>query len=405
MIWSISWRNVWRNKIRSGVVIIAVTFGMCAGVFTTAFMKGWSEQRIEDAINTEIAHIQLHQPGFQDNYDVKIHITNVNAIIESIRRDPKVMGASKRIVLNSMASTAHGNAGAFIIGIQPETEKTVSNIHTKIIEGSYFDDKMRNPILIGEKLAKKLNLAIKKKIIISVIDKHGHQFNDQYKVCGIYRTDNTTYDEMHLFVDYDKLVSSVGFTSEDAHEIAVYLDESKNVSQVKEKLEATYPKLLVEDWTEISPEVGYVSSVMDQYMYMFVLIILLALCFGIINTMLMVILERVKELGMLMAVGMNRTRVFFMIMLETVFLTFTGGAIGIGLGYFITCMMAKSGLDLSVWGEGLRQMGYSPVIFPSINLEMIVSIAILVILTGVISAIYPAYKALKLRPAEALSIE
>jgi ABC-type antimicrobial peptide transport system permease subunit len=139
--------------------------------------------------------------------------------------------------------------------------------------------------------------------------------------------------------------------------------------------------------------------------YIYVGIILLALAFGIINTMLMSVLERVKELGMLMAIGMNKTRVFSMIMLESVFLTLTGAAVGLIITYVVVQITGRTGINLAMWAEGLEAIGYSAIVYPVVTAENYVVILVLVIITGIISAIWPARKALKLNPAEALRTE
>ena len=158
----------------------------------------------------------------------------------------------------------------------------------------------------------------------------------------------------------------------------------------------------MKDWQQLSPEAGYLVSAMNQYMFLFLFIILLALSFGIVNTMLMVILERVHELGMLMAIGMNRLRVFMMIMLETIFLSLTGGVFGIIIGYAVSKYFAKSGIDLYFWKEAFGELGYSTLIYPEIDSATIIITAIMVIIAGVVSALYPAYKALKLNPSESI---
>jgi ABC-type antimicrobial peptide transport system permease subunit len=144
---------------------------------------------------------------------------------------------------------------------------------------------------------------------------------------------------------------------------------------------------------------------MDQYMYIFILIILLALCFGIINTMLMSVLDRVKEIGMLMAIGMNKRKIFIMIILESVMLTFTGGVLGIIIGSGVTKIFETKPIDVSMFADGLEKYGLATQIYTSLRLETIVTITILVIVTGILSAIYPARKALKLNPAEATRTE
>jgi ABC-type antimicrobial peptide transport system permease subunit len=141
---------------------------------------------------------------------------------------------------------------------------------------------------------------------------------------------------------------------------------------------------------------------MDIMMGVFMMIILGALGFGIINTMLMVILERTKELGMLMAIGMTKKRVFIMIMYETIFLALVGGLMGEVLSMFLIKYFGKAGIDLSSMAEGLESVGYSAITYPFLETYRYLQITILVLITGILASVYPAIKALRLNPAEAL---
>ena len=219
---------------------------------------------------------------------------------------------------------------------------------------------------------------------------------------GIYKTDNMMFDEANVFVRNSDLSRLAGLNGIEAHEIAVLLNKNENTSEATKTITDHLPDLEVKDWQELSPEAGYLVSAMNQYMYIFIIVILIALCFGIINTMLMVIMERVRELGMLMAIGMNRLKVFAMIMLETVFLSFTGGIAGIIIGYIVTKYFETTGINLFFWKEAFAEIGYSAFVYPVIDSKTMVGTAIMVILAGIISALYPAYKALKLNPSEAI---
>jgi ABC-type antimicrobial peptide transport system permease subunit len=140
-------------------------------------------------------------------------------------------------------------------------------------------------------------------------------------------------------------------------------------------------------------------------MAVIIIIILLALCFGIVNTMLMVVHERVHELGMLMAIGMTRLKIFMMVMLETIYLSLTGGVLGIGIGYIICQHLGRVGLNLYFWKDVYSSFGYSSLIYPVVNLRLVLFTGIMVIIMGIFSAIYPALKAVRLNPAEATRSE
>ncbi len=402
MISSFAWRNLWRNKLRSSVIIAAVTLGIFAGIFLISFMNGMLNGRIQSIIGVEMSHIQIHKPGFLDNDQFSLLINDADSILEIVKTDPEVVAASKRIIINSMVASAETGSGVRITGVDPANEKHVTLLSSKVYEGKYLDDSGKNPVLISERLAQKLKVGLKNKIIITVQDVNKNITGGAFRVVGIYRTDNLMFDDMNIFVRNTDICRLTGLKVNEAHEISVLLKKNNQSVAVAKTLSAKLPGLEVKDWQQLSPEAGYLVSAMNQYMFLFLFIILLALSFGIVNTMLMVILERVHELGMLMAIGMNRLRVFMMIMLETIFLSLTGGVFGIMIGYAVSKYFAKSGIDLYFWKEAFGELGYSTLIYPEIDSATLIITAIMVIIAGVISALYPAYKALKLNPSESI---
>ncbi|NOY96649.1 MAG: ABC transporter permease [Chlorobi bacterium] len=405
MIWSLSWKNMWRSPVRSGVIIGAISIGMFAGVFASTFMKGWMNQRLESGVETEVSYIQIHHPKFRDNFDLKMLIVNGRQVSNEILKIKGVDGTSPRIVLQSMASSAETGAGVKIIGVDPEREKTTSNLYRYIKEGNYFESIRRNPVVIGQKLADKLKVRLKSKIIITLQDSEGNITGGVFRVCGIFDTGNNMFEEANLFVRNTDLQKLAVIADGAVHEITVHISEPGELEAIKKQIVEKYPGLEVLSWKEITPELGYINEIGNMYTYIFVIIILLALGFGIVNTMLMVVLERIKELGMLMAIGMSKKRIFLMLMLETIFLTLTGGIIGIILGVALTVATASSGIDLSMYAVGLEDMGYASIIFPVLEPGMVLVISILVILTGIVASIYPARKALKYNPADAIRID
>ncbi|NOZ45890.1 MAG: ABC transporter permease [Chlorobi bacterium] len=405
MIWSISWRNVWRNKTRSIVVISAIALGIFAGVFSTAFMKGMTDQRIESAIETEISHIQIHQPGFRESSEIDLLIDNSDSLINNLQKNPAIANVSRRIIINAMAASAETSSGIKLIGVYPKAESKVTTIHNKIIEGEYFKGVKRNPVVVGKKLAEKLNLRLHSKIILTFQDFEGNITGAACRIAGIYNTNNSLLDELNVYIKFTDLQKLTEIPKNTNHEIAINLYNNLTANDVSKNLSKEYPSLEILPWQTLKPELGYMSALMDVYMYIFIVIILFALGFGIVNTMLMVVLERVKEIGMLMAVGMNRLRVFNMIVLETIFLTLTGGIVGIIFGTIIAKYFSLHPINLTWYSQGLSAIGWDSRVYTSVNFQMILIVTVLVILTGIVAAIYPAIKALRNDPAEALRTE
>ncbi len=405
MLIAISWRNIWRNKLRSLVVIIAITLGIMAGVFSTAFMKGMMVQRLETAIRSEISNLQVHDSLFRITGELKYFIPKGMALAGSIDTLEHVRGTAPRIIVQAMISSAEAGSGVSVLGIEPEREKKVTDIIDHLEEGQYLEGVRRNPILISRKLADKLNLHLRSRVVLTLQDLDRNLTADAFRVAGIYRTTNTSYDEVHVFVRYDDLLRLTALPDGAVHEIAVRTDDDRFTPAVQQAIRHLAPRLEVLTWEQISPELRYIVAAMDQYMYLFIAIILLALLFGIINTMLMVILERRKEIGMLLAIGMSRLRVFGMILLETVMLTMAGGIVGIVGGILVSKYFEVHYIDLSMFGKGLEQWGYNSLVHTRIDPALVVTVTLMVIFTGIVAALYPAWKAIRYDPAEALRTE
>ncbi len=404
MLLSIAWKNIWRNKLRSAIVIIAVTLGLIGGIMSVGIMFGSSDQHVKDAISDYVSEIQIHHPKYSENNEAKFVIENSDNLEKFISDIPEVKSVCSRMKIIGMANSPEAAVGIVINGINPETEKTVTDIYTKIPDslGTYFENTKRNPILISSKLAEKLKLHLRSKVILTFQEKDGTMTGGSFRVSGIFQTSNSMFDESNVFVKKTDLARLTGFSENTAHEIAIRINDKKQLNSVKNKISGKYPDLSVQTWKELQPDLAMVTDFMNQMMAIFMLIILLALGFGIINTMLMVVLERIKEIGMLMAVGMNRLRVFTMILLETVLLSIVGGGIGMAVSASLLTYFGRVGMDFSAVSKGLESFGYSAIIYPKVETQFYFMLSFLIILTGILASIYPAIKAVKLNPAEAV---
>jgi len=405
MILAVAWRNIWRSKTRSLVILVAICLGLASGVFYMGFYQGMVDQRINTAIKTEASHIQIHHKEYLNNPDKKFVIANADSVTKVIRSVSGVKATTSRIIMNTMIQSPTTSSGVKVTGVVPEDEKQVTNLYTRLIEGTYFGEGKRNPIIVGKKLADKLKIKLKSKVVITLQDMQGNMTGAAFKVEGIFETSNTAFDENCVFVRNDDISRIMVMDPNSCHEIAVLLNNNEELDLADQTIQSELSGLDVKTWREIMPDVSLVESSFGLTMMIFMGVILLALLFGIINTMLMAVLERTKELGMLMAIGMNKFRVFMMILLETVMLSFVGGVCGIVLGWLLNLHFGVKGIDLGAWSTAYKSMGFDTLVYTKLSWSISFEVAVMVILTGIIAAIYPAMKALKLKPAEAVRVD
>ena len=396
----ISWRNIWRNKLRSLVVIFSIVFGLLGGIIIIAMSYGLNEERMNNAVDTYLSHIQIHNILFSEDYNIKHTINNLDIIEKAINEDERVVSYSKRIVLNGMLSNSNGSYGIQVKGIDPEEEVKVTNTYEKIIDGEYFKSKRDNTILVGKKLADKLNLNLKSKVVITFQDENYELTSLLYRVEGIFRSGNSRYDEMNVFVKNKSIIKNLpGFKG--YHEMPILLNDIDLRGEVKKDLIPLSSDNIVEGWDDISKELAYANEMLSAVLYIFMMIILSGLSFGVVNSMLMAILERRKEIGMLMSIGMNRYKIFMMISFETIFLSLIALPFGLLTSYMIVDYYSVVGIDLSVVEAGLENFGVGTRLYFKVPNEEYFNVSLMVFVISIFSSVFPSIRALKINPVEA----
>jgi ABC-type lipoprotein release transport system permease subunit len=402
MIIKIAWRNIWRNKLRSFTVMGAVLVGVWALIFLLSFTAGFIQAYVNSAIENELSHLQLHHPYFKEDQDVAFTLPKLPALQTTLAQNEAIKAFATRSLNNGMLATARGSRGIQIRGITPQQEAQVTQLDKKIVAGQYFGQRKKsNPIIISQRLADKLHLKLKSKVILTFQQANGELTSAAFKIIGLYETGNAIFEEQMVFVEQQDLSRLVG-ASNQAHEIALQLHDIQTLDKVQAQLASQFPNTLVENYKEISPDVNLYESQMSVSTYMIVFIVMLALIFGIINTMLMAVLERTRELGMLMAVGMKRHQVFLMIVVETLLLALVAAPIGMLLGYLMVAYYGNVGLDLSAYAAGMDKFGLTDRVYLVLDTAYFYIVTIAVAITAILAALYPARKATRLQPVEAM---
>lgn len=395
----IAWRNIWRNKGRSGALLAAIIVGLWAGVFTVGLMSGLLQQRMDYMIDSEITHLQVHHPEFRAERRPDLKIENHLAIFDWLDQRPEVVSYTGRIQVEGMLQSPIKTSGVRISGVDPAQETQTTTFHENLIEGEYLDAEMRNPIFIGQSLAREHNMEIGNRVVLTFETVNGELSSSAFNIAGIFRSGSTQYDDSHVFVNRSDLNALVS-DDEVVHEIAVMLTNVDYAQSLVDDLNQSFENIEAQTWDRISPELGTLALLGGFMLFLVTMIIMIALAFGILNTMLMALFERIREIGMLISIGMSRIRVFFMFMLEAITLTLTGSLVGILLASVSMMMLGESGLNLELFAGGIEEIGWPTVIYPSITRGEFVNIVLIVVFITFVASLYPAWKAFKVNPME-----
>jgi len=403
MIVQLAWRNIWRNKMRSLVIMCSIALGLFAGMAVLALYKGMMNSRVRTVIDEEVGHLQIHHPQFKKDYEPGYWIVPASSITSQLKKIPGIKAVAERSVVQGMLSTPTGSAGVQIYGIDASVEMSFSSLKEKIQEGKGFTGKPHE-IILGKKLAEKMKLKLNSKLVLTFSDSSNTLISGAFKVKAIYQSHNTKLDEQRVYIKKQELNALLGMEYA-THEIAVLLQKDEDLDGIAQQLKLNYPGLLTETWKDISPETDLMVKTVDDYSYIIMIIIMLALAFGIINTMLMAIIERTREVGMMTALGTSRLRTFLLVLTETVFLTIAGTPIGFATGWIVTNYFHQRGLDLSGMGkEMMGSFGFRTMVYPEFPADKLPYVLLIVVGTAVLSGLFPALRALRMKPIDALRI-
>ncbi len=401
MLIKLAWRNIWRNKRRSLIVVGSVVVGVVALIFIDGLNNGFISQMLFNQVNLNISHIQIHKKGFNDNKVIQSFIPDKKEVERVLLNNSKVKYFSERVVAFGLVSSAISSSGVFILGINPDDESKITTISKSIIKGKYFSGKQRE-IVIGNKLAEKLKVDLGGKVIALSNRPDGSIGSEVFRVVGIFRSPSSEFNKAYIFVPIKTLQNMLGIGNK-IHEFAIITTDYKIAEEVKkeirEELDDNYEVL---SYRDILPLLIMQMELYKETMYIINMIIGLALIFGIINSMLMAVFERINEIGVLMAIGMKNGKIFMMILLESLLIGLLGTALGLITGIGLTEIISINGIDFSLFAKSLESWGIGAIIYPKLTLENLIATLLMIPFITVAGAVYPAWKAIKLEPVYAI---
>ena len=401
MLFKLAWRNLWRNRRRSAIVLSSVVLGYAALVFLDALSTGMIHQMVRNRVGVHTAHIQIHRAGFLDNQVLGNRITNPDAVASALKETPGIERTSCRVLTFGMLNSASGSAGLTLVGVEPEAESQVTQIAELVREGTYLTGSGRE-ILLSGKVADKLGVRLGDKIVGMASGLGGEIGAELFRVVGLFRTYDSGFDETHAYVDIDDAQRMLSLGN-GVMEFAVLCSDVVSKDAVKRSLaDSLGDGYDVSTYRNLLPLLVAQLDVYRQMMWIVYAIVGLAVVLGIVNTMLMAVYERIREFGVLFSIGMHRGRVFTMVVLEALILGALGTALGVAAGAAVTAPFTRSGIDLSMFEKSLTSFGTGAVIYPQLTVAALFSAAAVVPLVSVLGALYPGYEAVTLEPVEAI---
>ncbi|MFP8878020.1 MAG: FtsX-like permease family protein [Myxococcota bacterium] len=395
-----AWRNVWRNPRRSAVVVTAVAVGIGGALIAMSFNYGMIVQMVDTAIGTELGHIQIHARGYDANPELRVRMRDGgerSGQILGLNRG--VLAFSRRVRGEGLVTSAQASVGVRVVGVEPESESNISIVSSSITAGSYLDGTKRR-VIIGERLAQRLHVEVGDKIVLSVTDMAGDITGAGVRVGGIFHTPSAVLDSGTLFLPLAESQALLGL-GDAISEIVIVGKNSSSVDRLHDSLVASLDELEVRSWKQLQPGLDNMVTIFDQMGLFIYGAVFVAMLFGIANVLLMTIYERVREIGILMAIGMPRSRLAMSIVFESLIVTLVGLAIGFAIA-LVFFLLLRDGIELSSFAAGLEEFGIGQRIRPVLRSSDFGFPTLVAFLTAAIASAWPAYRATRFRPAEAV---
>jgi ABC-type lipoprotein release transport system permease subunit len=404
----LAWRNLWRNKRRTLITISSICFGLVLAIVFIGLGDGTYGTMIDSAARLGSGHVTLENPGYRKSLLTRLTLQSIDEAVKRFETIKEIEGWAPRILGQAMLSTSYGSVGAAFIGVNPEQEKETTLFIDKIIEGTYLQDSEGRGALIGKKMAERLKVSIGSKMVITANNLNGEIAGELLRVEGIFKTGSEMIDGYIFQIPLNRARKLLGMNQEEVTQLAIFLENQRDTERVIEKLKKNLSgleKVAVLSWREIMPELASYVDLDGASNYILQIIIFTIIAAGILNTILMSVMERQFEFGVLLSLGMNPLNLLFLILVESTLLGLLGVTVGTALGLACNQYFTVKGFDMTLFTReniDISGVALDPVLHSDLYPDHLIIITVLVFLMTIVVGIYPAVKAARSVPIEAL---
>lgn len=405
---TLAWRNLWRNKRRTLITISSICFGLVIALVFIGLGDGTYGTMIDSAARLGSGHVTLENPDYRISLSTRLTLQSIEEISNRFQEIEEIQEWAPRIIGQAMLSTSYGSVGAAFMGVDPDQEKESTLFKEKIIQGTYLKGSKGRGALIGSRMAERLKVSIGSKMVITANNLHGEIASELLKVSGIFETGSKMIDGYVLQIPLNRARKLLGMKQEEVTQIAIFIDNQRETDHVVEKLKnifSNFEKVSVLSWREVMPELAAYVELDGGSNYIFQIIIFIIIAAGILNTILMSVLERQYEFGVLLCLGMGPLSLLLLVMTETILLGILGVTTGTVLGLACNHYFTVKGFDLTLLTRediDISGVALDPILYSDLYPDHLIITVVLVFLMTILVGIYPAIKAARSLPIELL---
>ena len=398
----LAWRNLWRNHRRTLVMLVAIGIGVWAMIFMSSLMRGMTDDMMRNGLNSLPGEVQIHQANYRADPSVVNSMTPPTGELQRQLSRPPVVAWSTRVRVPAVVASEHDNRGVTLLGVDPEQERALGSLPGEILEGRFLDSEHDRGLVIGRKLAARLETGLGKRVVLMSQDPDNNIADRGVRVIGIYRARLQGAEDQFVYAGRAAVQDMLGI-GQRVSEIAVTGNDYRSVASWYPRLAvAAGDNLEVLPWTELDSFMAAYLPVQDGFSLIFMVVVFAVLSFGLVNTLAMAVFERVREIGLMQALGMQPRLILGQLLLESLYLLCLGLLLG-NLLALATIIPLSTGIDISAVAQGMEIMGMGTVLYPVLSpVDMAMSTAVVIVL-GLLASLIPAWRAARLDPIRALN--
>lgn len=402
IIATLAWRNLWRNHRRTIIMLTAVSVGAWAMIFMTSLIRGMVNDMLRDGIRTLPGLVQVHNPAYRDDPSIDNLLAFDASQVADALHGIGIERFSSRVRVPAIISSERESRGVTLLGVDPAEEASIAAIGSDLVAGRGLESSQDNGVVIGRALADKLETEVGKRIVLMSQDPSNEVADRGFRVVGLFTANLESHEEAFVFAGRST-VQEMLHIDDGISEVAVMGDDYRNVGPLLAEVRSVMSENdEVLPWQDLDEYLGSMLTVMDGFVLVWIVVVFLALSFGLVNTLVMAVFERVREIGLMLALGMRPASILGQILVESALLLVLGLVAGNVLAY-ASIVPLKDGIDISIVAKGMEMFGASSVLYPELTVKDVVMANIVVLILGSFASLSPAWRASRYEPVRALT--